>query len=651
MRPDISALLPVRNWDPQRVRMCINSLNNLEECQVEVVLVDYGSEDPEPLRMIADEYELVYIRTEAEEWSRAKAMNEAATKASGKFLLFIDADLVFAPTLGVTALKIFEKDPTQSLAFQARDLPSNITVHQLMDPTVVDFEELDNCATWRPRWGAGIQMQSRETFIALRGFDTRFRVYGGEDNDMARRVRFSGRKLQWINDKRAAIYHVWHPSSRTTVSRDPKNVEILKQNSSIAKHDTSLNRNLSEVSLSSSPLVSVVVLTHNRADFIADCIESILSQSMPDFELIILDDASTDSTSEVIAAFDDPRIRYFYEEKSSIPALRNKAAKVSRGRYTAIFDDDDIMLPWALESRLKAIQPGEVGAYGGYYDFDNETGDLLLRPGKDATLQNIICSGGVFCHASLLIETEVLLRIGYDNAFRSGSDYNLAARILRTGLKLRHCGEVIFLRRLHNRQVTTMDSTIQKASSYCTSFAISGYWGAIEKKRTREAARSVPSYEFTSERSDARHVSAYLPSHLVNRHALIEKELAESLEIVGIRGTLENNDELHEVVFSQNLSARDYQELQALNSKQVWLTATPAEKEQSSVQALIGVAKVATGKKYVTVLQSDRDDSFTIVEGIEGASPKSHNAVSVVVMSDEQINTHNLLNCYSIEGA
>src|SRR5699024_2048385 len=171
--------------------------------------------------------------------------------------------------------------------------------------------------------------------------------------------------------------------------------------------------------------------------------------------------------------------------------------------------------PWSLESRLSAIQSGFVGSYGGAYNFSNATGELQQFPGRDYSLHAILNGGKVFLHATLLIDTAALSAIGYDENFQSGSDFNLALRIAKTGMQLRHCGDFVLLRRLHDRQVTLNDKAVQHNASYCSSFAQRIAWGEGERFRSREASKLITEHVYSDEMKESARVFKYLPPHLV----------------------------------------------------------------------------------------------------------------------------------------
>lgn len=101
-------------------------------------------------------------------------------------------------------------------------------------------------------------------------------------------------------------------------------------------------------------LVSIVMPSYNTASFIAEAIHSVLAQTYENWELLIVDDCSSDSTEEVISSFlSDPRIRYLKNEHNSGAAItRNRAIKEARGEWIAFLDSDDVWMPEKLERQL-----------------------------------------------------------------------------------------------------------------------------------------------------------------------------------------------------------------------------------------------------------------------------------------------------------
>ncbi len=101
---------------------------------------------------------------------------------------------------------------------------------------------------------------------------------------------------------------------------------------------------------------SIIIPTYNRAGFIAKTINSVLNQTYANFELIVVDDGSTDNTKEIIASIDDKRIKYYWKENAERGAARNYGIKKAKGDYIFFIDSDDIMLSNHLTTLYQMIK-------------------------------------------------------------------------------------------------------------------------------------------------------------------------------------------------------------------------------------------------------------------------------------------------------
>lgn len=124
--------------------------------------------------------------------------------------------------------------------------------------------------------------------------------------------------------------------------------------------------------------LSIIIPTYNAASYLEQTLDSIFSQNYQDFEILIIDDGSSDNTHQIIKKICDPRVRYFYQTNSGGPARpRNIGIRMSRGRYISIFDSDDIMLPGKLTETIDALKenPSAVLAHTNY-QMISEDGDI-----------------------------------------------------------------------------------------------------------------------------------------------------------------------------------------------------------------------------------------------------------------------------------
>ena len=137
-----------------------------------------------------------------------------------------------------------------------------------------------------------------------------------------------------------------------------------------------------------SDMVSVIMPSYNTASYIAKSIESVIAQTYTDWELIIVDDYSTDNTDEVVAPFlTDPRIRYIKNEENSGAAVsRNRALHEAKGKWIAFLDSDDLWLPDKLQKQIAFMEENNYAfSYTNYIEIDENSkpnGRMVTGPKK-----------------------------------------------------------------------------------------------------------------------------------------------------------------------------------------------------------------------------------------------------------------------------
>lgn len=174
-------------------------------------------------------------------------------------------------------------------------------------------------------------------------------------------------------------------------------------------------------------LVSLVVPSYNRAHLLKDAIESTLKQTYPHWEMIIVDDKSTDNTAEVAQSYaaKDPRVKYFLNPEKGVSSARNFGIRAAQGQYVAFLDDDDISLPHRFESQLKAMKKSGNGfLVSGFLSKDRETGEVLEEQKLEL---KATCTG---FPSRWMIRKDLLDKVGgFDQAAAPLEDIELSARL------------------------------------------------------------------------------------------------------------------------------------------------------------------------------------------------------------------------------
>lgn len=143
-----------------------------------------------------------------------------------------------------------------------------------------------------------------------------------------------------------------------------------------------------------SGLVSIIMPSYNTAEYIMDSILSVCNQTYKNWELLIVDDCSTDTTKEIMAKINDPRIKIFYNERNSGAAVsRNKALREAKGQWIAFLDSDDLWMPDKLEKQIKFMEDNEYAFSYTNYEEINSNGD---KTGIKVTGPKHISETGMF---------------------------------------------------------------------------------------------------------------------------------------------------------------------------------------------------------------------------------------------------------------
>jgi len=194
-----------------------------------------------------------------------------------------------------------------------------------------------------------------------------------------------------------------------------------------------------------APTVSVLLPAYNHAAFVGEAVESVLSQSFGDFELIVTDDGSTDGTAEVLRRYRDPRIKLevLGRNEGAAPAS-NRCVERARGEFVAMANSDDFFLPGKLERQVQLLRRRpEVAAVFGQVRFVDEAGQTMpaasnpfadlfttVEPDRFAWLRTFFLRGNGLCQPTIMARRDVYRQIGaYDPSLRQLHDFDLWVRM------------------------------------------------------------------------------------------------------------------------------------------------------------------------------------------------------------------------------
>ena len=224
-----------------------------------------------------------------------------------------------------------------------------------------------------------------------------------------------------------------------------------------------LTRNGTPVALEESPaepasvLISVVIVCYNQARYLRDAIESVRAQSYQGAEILLVDDGSTDQTSEIAQEY--PQVRFIRQNNRGLSAARNAGLHRSRGRYVVFLDADDRLLPNALDAGLAVFheQPGSgfvFGAHRNIFDDGSTAPTTLSEPVEQEYYWHLLQSNYIGMHATVMYSREAIeLAGGFNERLRACEDYEMYLRIARRRPVRRH-GAVVAEYRQHDTNMS-----------------------------------------------------------------------------------------------------------------------------------------------------------------------------------------------------
>lgn len=179
-------------------------------------------------------------------------------------------------------------------------------------------------------------------------------------------------------------------------------------------------------------LFSIVIPTYNRADFIAKTINSVLQQSYPNFEIIVVDDGSKDSTGAIVQRIDDKRVNYYLKENGERGAARNYGAKIAKGDYINFFDSDDLLYPNHLATALEmAKENNEPEVFHLGYDIRDVNSTIARKVNLPNDLNQGLLSGNCLSCNGVFVRKDVTQEYSFheDRNLAASEDYLLWLRL------------------------------------------------------------------------------------------------------------------------------------------------------------------------------------------------------------------------------
>ncbi|TAL50348.1 glycosyltransferase [Patescibacteria group bacterium] len=230
--------------------------------------------------------------------------------------------------------------------------------------------------------------------------------------------------------------------------------------------------------------VSVLMSVYNGERFIREAVVSLLGQTFRDFELLIVDDGSSDATPQILEELtaQDTRCRVITNPTNiGLTKSLNIALRQAQGDYVARMDTDDVALPQRLEKQVLFLDTHqEVGIVGTAYQFIDNAGNVIGEtspPIADQDLRRVLIRANPFLHSSVIIRKTVLDRVqGYNETFRRAQDYDLWMR-LSLLTKLANLPDILMQKRFTTGMISFRKEREQ------IRFALRVRWNALRRRQ------------------------------------------------------------------------------------------------------------------------------------------------------------------------
>lgn len=207
-------------------------------------------------------------------------------------------------------------------------------------------------------------------------------------------------------------------------------------------------------------MLSIVIPLYNKEQLIKSTLESVLNQTYSDFEVIIVNDGSTDKSVNIVSTFKDSRIHLINQNNSGVSAARNKGIEIAKGEFIALMDSDDLWLPNYLEKQIALMSKyPNCDIYATNYSFLN-TNSVITYPqinqchiiGNDGIITNYFdicrCSNPLLTSISIIVSKKILTKVGgFPLNIKSGEDLLTWAKMATIG-KIAYLNESLAIYRL-----------------------------------------------------------------------------------------------------------------------------------------------------------------------------------------------------------
>ncbi len=433
LKPSISIIIVAYNTNELLVE-CIDSLSNQTEKNFEVIVVDNGKNDKVVNKLL--DLPIIYIKTPIN-LILSEGRNIGVHFAKAPIVAFLDDDAIAHPNYVKNITKAFNSE--NIFALRGKVLPKNSDSyinskpHYNLgdDPMLINYIDTEGNSAFL-----------KKIYQDENGMNTL--LFGGEGFELSYRLhkKYGFGKIAYNPD--IIIYHDYASTEGKNDAKQNRH-NLMNEYLRYKHNDIDLFRrperklflkdNMKNIT-NNVPLISICIPTYNRAEFLRRAIESVFNQTNDNFEIVVIDDGSTDNTANLIESFNSPKIRYIFVDHKGAPAARNKAVRAAQGEYILWLDSDDEMATSMLEEYNQAISsnPGFNIFYCNNTRVFDENGDKQQITYKDISGKlspDQLLLGPQIANCGALIKKSLFEKAGfYNEDFKRAHDFEFWVKSL-----------------------------------------------------------------------------------------------------------------------------------------------------------------------------------------------------------------------------
>jgi len=216
------------------------------------------------------------------------------------------------------------------------------------------------------------------------------------------------------------------------------------------------------------PKISVIMPLYNGGKYLRESIDSILNQTYADFELILINDGSSDDTESIILSYTDQRIVYIKNEQNlGLIKTLNKGLDNAKGEFIARMDQDDISRPERFEKQVAILEENpEIGLCGSWFTvlIDKQESKIVQHTENSQTIKIQLLAHCVIGHPTVMLRKKALMNLRYDTDYQAAEDYEFWTRLSRI-TNLYNIQESLLIYRYHDTNMSILENGSQSANS------------------------------------------------------------------------------------------------------------------------------------------------------------------------------------------